>query len=233
MKNLPPFVKNKQGQRYGRLVVLDFVEVKNRKAQWMCLCDCGNKTVISSGNLRVGKAKSCGCLIIENCRAVGLMRPSGSTTLSGLDRDRLQKIFRGMIDRCTKPSRKAYKDYGARGISVCNEWASNFDTFYEWAKANDYQPDLTIDRINVNDNYCPGNCRWATKKQQAQNTRTNRRHEAFGTVKILTEWLRDDRCLVSKPTIDSRLAKGWSFESAISTPGMSKSKSALYRWSKR
>lgn len=231
MNKLPPLVKDKQGQRFGRLTVIGFVGVQKRKAQWLCQCDCGNKTVVLSGNLRVGKTKSCGCLSVENARTVGLMRPSKSTSPAGPERDRLQKIHRGMIDRCRKPSCPAFLNYGARGISICDEWLENFDAFYEWSVANGYSSDLTLDRIDNDKGYSPDNCRWATRQQQAQNRRSTNIQYAFGEEKCFTEWMRDTRTVVSIPTVRQRLKSGWEFESAISTRGMSKRDAALSRWS--
>lgn len=215
---------DKTGNRYGRLLVQGLAKTpKGGRSVWRCLCECGSTTEVISSNLRKsGGTKSCGCLARENASQVGLIRPSKSQAPPGPDKDRLQKIHRGMIDRCTLHSRDYYKDYGGRGITVCAEWQSSFDAFHDWAINNGYRPDLSIDRIDNDAGYSPSNCRWATRKQQAQNTRRSRHLTAFSETKTITDWLADPRCLVSPPTVRARLSSGWDFEKSISTPGMSK-----------
>lgn len=220
MNILPRLVKNKRGLRIGRLLVTDFVEMRDRRSYWKCLCDCGNTSVVAGGNLRKGKTQSCGCLNVEKMRQTGLLRPSGTTAPAGQDKDRLQKIYRGMIDRCTSQRCSAWKMYGGRGISVCSEWIESFDAFYYWAVSNGYDCSLTIDRVENNSGYSPSNCRWATRKEQSNNRRTSSIHSAFGETKTLAMWIEDSKCFVTVPTIKSRLNQGWAFQKAISTPAM-------------
>ena len=126
-----------------------------------------------------------------------------------------------MINRCTCECWRDYKNYGGRGITVCPEWKESFESFRDWALANGYQDNLTLDRIEVNGNYEPSNCRWATVKQQANNTRSSRYLEFNGEVKTVKEWA--DELGLNYRTLYSRITtKGWSIEKALTTPPFSK-----------
>lgn len=219
-------ISNKVGMTFGRLKVISFNRVENRRSYWNCQCECGNFSVVTGSNLRPGKTRSCGCLTKESCRKTGLLRPSKSISPSGPERGRLQKIHRGMIDRCTKKDRPFYEDYGGRGITVCTEWLESFDSFYFWAISNGYLQDLTLDRSDNDGPYSPENCKWSTRKQQARNRRSSKLWTAFSETKTQSAWMEDPRCLVTLPTIRKRMRNGWSFEGSISTKGMSKSEAA-------
>ena len=101
---------------------------------------------------------------------------------------KLKKVWRGMKERCERPNHSSYKNYGARGISVCDSWKDDFDCFYQWAIANGYSNGLSLDRIDNDGNYCPENCRWATCKQQGNNTRSCRFITYNGDTKTMREW---------------------------------------------
>lgn len=120
--------------------------------------------------------------------------------------DRLYKIHQGMKARCYKANNENYKNYGGRGISICDEWRKNYKVFKEWAINNGYRDDLTIDRIDVNGNYEPSNCRWITIREQQRNKRTNRLIEYKGEIKLLCEWAKIYG--ISAEAINDRIKKG-------------------------
>lgn len=132
---------------------------------------------------------------------------------------RIYYIWHGMISRCTKPYRQSYKNYGAKGISVCDAWIDNPTAFRDWALLNGYAPHLTIDRIDSTGNYCPENCRWIPKSEQSLNRCTQAIYTAWGETKTLTEWLNDPRCVIKdRRRITNRVSgEGWAPERAMGT----------------
>lgn len=159
--------KDLTGMRFGYLTVLSKDESLKYKHQthttWLCLCDCGNTTIVRGYCLRNGHTQSCGCL--------GREKRLKSATKHGQSETRLYAIWHAMKQRCFNPNHKNYVDYGGRGIKVCEEWKNDFQAFYDWAMANGYEESLSIDRINNDGNYEPQNCRWVTMKEQCNNRR--------------------------------------------------------------
>lgn len=147
------------GMVFGRLTVIRYIG----ESKWLCNCSCGNSVEADTHRLKSGSIRSCGCLHREVARK--------SATKHGDSKTRLYVIWRGMKQRCFNENNPSYKFYGARGITVCDEWASSYQTFKEWALTNGYSNDLTIDRIDCNGNYCPNNCRWVDWEVQFKNRR--------------------------------------------------------------
>lgn len=166
---MPEFV-DITGERFGRLVVLGIGERRIRpngvrRIYWLCRCDCGTELLAYGSNLIQRPDPSCGCLQTE--KLVRKNRTHGGSVRGA--RERLYEIWTGMLKRCRR-----HPDYAGRGITVCPEW-STYETFRDWALANGYADDLSIDRVNNDGSYTPSNCRWATYTEQANNRRPRKR----------------------------------------------------------
>jgi hypothetical protein len=203
--------KNEVGNVYGRLTVLKETGRKRGAVLFLCKCECGNEKEITGGDLRSGKVHSCGCYKIE--------KVTNENITHGLNDHRLYSIYHNMISRCYNEKIDTYELYGGRGIKICNEWLNKengFINFYKWSIQNGYTEFLTLDRMNVNGNYTPDNCRWATNQQQSNNKRSNHYVEMDGEIKTLSEWCEIFN--ISYKTVQSRLQTGWEEIKAITTP---------------
>lgn len=195
-------------KRFARLKVLDRAENLNNQTRWNCICDCGKNVVVHSQALRKGLTKSCGCLSKDNT--------TSRNTSHGLSKHRLYSIYKNMKQRCYNEKRPDYKRYGGKGVRICEEWLNDFQTFYDWAYSNGYKDNLSIDRIDVNGNYHPSNCRWANDETQARNRTNNSIATINGKRKTVTEWA--NKLNVHHGNVRSRINRGWSPEEALTTP---------------
>lgn len=200
------------GQTFGRLLVVQRIEDHyypngRHDVQYICRCVCGNEINALGIHLRSGHTKSCGCFRKDT---TGRMKKT-----HGMTNTRLHNIWKNMKSRCTCSSNDDYHLYGGRGITVCKEWEGDFHTFANWAIYNGYSDGLSLDRQDVNKGYCPENCRWVTQKAQCNNTRRNINIDFNGETHTLKEWA--EILHINYGTLQSRIARGWSYERALST----------------
>lgn len=201
------------GKRIGRLTVLSRAENRRSKTGasyvvWLCRCDCGNECFVRASNLTNTKrfTSSCGCLMREKAR-------NPKTITHGKSNTRLFRIWDSMKRRCYTKTKDSYPLYGGRGIEVCDEWKSDFMAFYEWSMSNGYDDNLTIDRIDVNGNYCPENCRWVDFYTQNNNKRDNVVLKYNNEVHTVAEWARISG--INERTLRGRLKRGYSIKDAF------------------
>jgi hypothetical protein len=188
------------------------------KKHWyyFCRCQCGKTKPVRVNHLSSRDIKSCGCLTKQvttarNFKHGGNVRGQRTT---------LYSVFVGMIYRCENHNAESYINYGARGISVCNEWRYDFPRFEKWALENGYRKDLTIERKDNNGNYSPQNCTWVPFELQARNKRNNHYLKLFGETKLLVDWFKDNRCAVERTTFYRRVHDGFSEEQALTMPSL-------------
>jgi hypothetical protein len=172
---MPAFI-DLTGHKYGRLAVLRKTG-KQKKGiyYWFCRCDCGNNTVVKSGNLRSGVVKSCGCLPLE--MHIKRLTTHGLSIGPDGKHPKLYRVWTQMRQRLTNPNDHNFKYYGARGIKRCSEW-DDYEVFHKWAMENGYEEGLSIDRIDPDGDYEPSNCRWVTQLVQQNNRRNSRKRLA-------------------------------------------------------
>jgi hypothetical protein len=193
-------LKDRNGCRYGMLVVIGRAPNAGRFANWICQCDCGNIRIISAGNLKRPSTYSCGCA-------------KGGKVKHGMAGTRMYRIWSGMKARCYNPSNDAWGRYGGRGIVVCERW-HDFAMFI--ADMGERPAGTSLDRINNDGNYEPGNCRWATQTQQTRNTRSNRWVVVDGLRMVFAE--AAEKYGISPATAWLRLKSGWSEDDAFMVP---------------
>lgn len=200
------------GKKFGKLTVIKRVgSDKYKNAVWLCRCDCGKESIRVTSRLKSGYTKSCGCLSVQKLLERNIKHNQTNT--------RLYKIYKGLFQRCYVTSNPAYKNYGGRGIKICDEWIdkkSGFINFYNWAINNGYKDNLSIDRINNNGNYEPNNCRWSTRKQQSNNRRSNHYITYNGETHTLKEW--SEILNISYSMLNHRIQRNWDLEKALFFP---------------
>jgi len=196
---LPTRAKNLIGQRFGRLIVLGPIGKSGRKRiLWLCQCDCGGKITVEAGRLRGGNTRSCGCLQIA------------ARMTHGMSGTRTYHTWVSMRQRCHDPNHTAYARYGGRGIFVCERWRDSFQNFF--ADMGKRPEGKSLDRIDNNGSYSPGNCHWATPLEQANNTRQTRYIMIDGDARPTSEIAAKNGISVDK--FIKRCRRGWTVEQA-------------------
>lgn len=203
---LHPYVKDLTGQQFGRLTVLGPIARvgKIKRYKWLCRCACGDAAVVCGDALRGGTTHSCGCIAREIIRERNRRAANATHGMCGTP---TYSSWQSMLDRCRNPKAKQFKNYGGRGIKVCERW-QKFENFY--ADMGSRPDGETLDRINVNGDYEPGNCRWADDETQYNNTRKTRLITVDGVTLSATQWKRKTGICVHQ-----RLHDGWTEEEAI------------------
>lgn len=209
--------KPEVGDRFGSWEVLELL-LDTKRSYWrsfaLCRCVCGTTKPVSVHNLAHGRSTQC-----LPCSSRRTFTKHGASDCGGKrSADRLYRIWKAMRWRCNPKNAHDKPAYFDRGIRVCATWDHDYSAFRDWATANGYAEDLTIDRIDNGRGYGPHNCRWVGYAEQAQNTRRNHPLTAFGETKLLAEWLKDPRCVVSYTTLRGRVSRGWPDEAAITLP---------------
>lgn len=202
----------KRGDRFGRLTIVEEVHYVLPSGatprRFLCKCDCGNLKEVFLSHLRRGNIRSCGCVAKETA--------SNNSKKHGLFGTRIYKAWDSMKRRCYAKNASQYDHYGERGIIVCDEWKNDFMSFYQWAIANGYKDNLTLDRIDVNGNYEPQNCRWVTRKEQSNNKRNTVYLEYNGIKHSIGEW--SSITGISTSTLYTRIKLGWNVKDVIEKP---------------
>lgn len=192
-----------EGQKFGRWTILKKAEKhpKTGSAMWLCRCECGTEKVVSELSLIKGQSKSCGCLHLDKL------------TTHNKAYTRIYNIWGHMKDRCNREKSHAYKNYGGRGVKVCDEWADSFENFYDWAMNNGYEDNLTLDRIDVNGNYEPANCRFITMKEQNRNKRNCKIITYKNEKHCISEWAEIYN--IDRKKLEKDIRKGLSLEEVL------------------
>lgn len=203
------------GNVYGKLTVISYSKKdKHGVSYWLCRCECGVEKVCNSMTMKAGRTVSCGCVGKIN-RDIGRAKLITKRTTHGKSGTREHHIWQNMIYRCENENCRQFKNYGERGIKVCDEWRWSFEAFLEDMGELPTQ-EHSIDRIDNDGNYEPENCQWSTKREQSNNRRNNRILEYNGQSLTMQQWA--DKIGMNKITIHARLSAGWSVAKAIETP---------------
>lgn len=208
--NPPKNVPDLNGQVFQRLTVIEYAGISpmGARALWKCLCECGSTTTVTGKSLRGGHTKSCGCLI-SDLTALRNYRHGKSKSSN------VYNTWIKIKDRCYNKNSPDYKDYGAKGVAVCDRWLHSFDNFHE-DMGEKPTLDHSIDRIDTKGNYEPSNCKWSTDLEQANNTRNNHVMSLNGKTQTAAQWGRE--LGVNPSSLLDRIYRGWSVERALTTP---------------
>jgi len=207
----PPSVEDLTGKQFGELTVISFSHMDYRHcAKWLCLCSCGCGTVVDASHLRSGHTTTCGHANITLVKHKDGYYPAR-------DHPRLYGVWSAMKARCNNAKSASYKDYGGRGIRVCDEWMS-FTPFCEWALTHGYNENAkiggcTLDRIDVDGDYSPTNCRFVDAQTQMNNKTNNRYATINGKTDTMANWIR--RLGLKRGTVMQRLSRGYTPEEAL------------------
>lgn len=204
------------GFRFGRLLVKarapNVIHPHGVRAAWLCVCDCGETTIVLGQRLRSGQTKSCGCLSVDLSRK-RIANTWATNRTHGLSHSPEYNSWDKMLQRCENPKDNAFKNYGGRGIHVCQSWHF-FGNFIR--DMGPRPPGTTIDRINNNGNYERGNCRWSTRKEQNRNRRDSNLVTYEGKTQTVGAW--EEEKGMTPNSLRSRLRAGWTVDRAINTP---------------
>lgn len=194
------------GDKFGRLTVISAGILRGRNRYWFCLCECGKEKAICYSSLASGKSKSCGCLSASMA--------SHRNTKHGKSKSPIYDVWINMKARCLNKKNTSYKDYGGRGIKICERWL-NFENFF--SDMGDLSETMQIDRKNNDGNYEPSNCQWVTRKQQSLNRRSNRRYIWKGKSKTMSQLSEESGVNYFK--LRARLLRlNWDLERSLTTP---------------
>lgn len=202
----------KVGQKFGRWEVIAPEVIINGRHKCLCRCSCDSHTqrYVEKFNLLSSKSLSCGCLTKESS--------AKRMTKHGKNKTRLYNVWASMRERCYCKTSEAYPNYGGRGIKLCDEWFYDYSSFEKWAYENGYNEiakkrECTIDRIDVNGDYCPANCRWVSQKEQNNNTRLTIHLTYNGKTQTLLEWASE--LSINPKTLRNRYDKGLAVEDIL------------------
>ena len=198
------------GKKFGKFTILREVRDGYPRLHVEVICDCGTAEIRCHGSISKGNP-CCKKCFSKQCALNGK-----KNSTHGLSNKKLYDVYKQMLRRCYTESSKDYKNWGGRGIKVCDEWRADIFKFFEWANKSGYKEGVTIERLDVNNDYCPENCTWIANELQSNNRTDTRFLELEGVRRPLKEWCKITG--LSDKTIRSRIRYGWSLEKTLTTP---------------